>query len=189
MKGFPILAALAALLLLPAVAQAQAPDTAAIAAQQAAMGRLSAMRGTWRGTAVTQIQGKEERVTHTERVGTFLDGTVTLVEGKAYADDGSVPFHAFAVISYDAATRTYWMTSHAQGRTGRFELKLSDTGYVWEIPAGPATIRYTATLSGKSWVEVGDYIAPGQPPRRFFTMELTRLGDTSWPEAGGVAPR
>jgi phage protein U len=48
------------------------------------------------------------------------------------------------------------------------------------------TIRYTATVTNGSWTEVGDYIAPGQPPRRFFTMTLTRVGDSDWPGAGGV---
>ena len=37
-----------------------------------------------------------------------------------------------------------------------------------------------------SWTEVGDYVAPDQPPRRFFTMTLTRVGDGDWPQAGGV---
>jgi len=29
--------------------------------------------------------------------------------------------------------------------------------------------------------------ADGQPPRQFFEMNLTRLGDTDWPAGGAVA--
>lgn len=184
MRWFLPLAALA--LLVPVTAHAQAVDTAAIAAQQAAMARFSWMHGIWRGPAVAQMPEGEHRVTQTERIGGFLDGTVTVMEGKGYQADGSVGFHAFGVLSYEPATKTYWLTSHAQGRAGKFELKPTDTGYVWEIPAGPATIRYTATLEGGTWTEVGDYIMGEQPPHRFFTMTLKRVGDTGWPEAGGV---
>ena len=47
------------------------------------------------------------------------------------------------------------------------------------------TIRYTATSRGGTWTEVGDRIAPGQPPMRFFEMHLTRVADTSWPTGDG----
>lgn len=173
-------------LTLPAAAQAQGADTAAIAAQQAAMARLAPMRGLWRGPAVSKTPQGEIRMTQTERVGTFLDGTLTLVEGKAYLEDGKVGFHAFGTISYDAATRSYWMSSHAQGRSGRFQLTLTDDGWSWDIPAGPATIHYSARFSGGEWIEVGDFVSPGQPARRIFEMTLTRIGDTDWPDAGGV---
>jgi len=185
MRWFLVLAAAA--LLAPTAAHAQGADTAAIAAQQEAMKKLDWMHGRWRGTAVSQSPQGEHRVTQTERIGSFLDGTLKVIEGKGYNDDGTVGFHAFGTVSYDPASRSYWLASSAQGRSGKFPLTLTATGYSWEIPAGPATIRYTATLSGTTWTEVGDYIAAGQPPRRFFTMTLTRLGDTDWPEAGGVA--
>lgn len=171
----------------PAAAHAQGADTAAIAAQQAAMARLAPMRGVWRGPAVAHAAQGEIRMTQTERVGSFLDGTLTLVEGKAYLADGTVGFRAFGVISYDPATKRYWTASHAQGRSGRFELRLTENGWSWEVPAGSATIRYVTRFEGDKWIETGDYVAPGQPPRRFFEMTLTRVGDTDWPEAGGVA--
>ncbi|AQR74760.1 DUF1579 domain-containing protein [Sphingomonas sp. LM7] len=173
-------------LALPVAAHAQGADTAAVAAQQAAMARIAPMRGLWRGTGVSRGQHGEVSLTQTERVGPFLDGTLTLVEGKGFLEDGKVGFHAFATISYDPAAKTYWMNSHAQGRSGRFELKVTDTGWSWDIPAGPAKIRYSATLSADKWIETGDYVADGKPPQRFFEMTLTRAGDTDWPEAGGV---
>lgn len=150
------------------------------------MRKLDWMHGTWRGEARMRTPQGELVVTHTERVGTMLDGTVTVIEGKSFDAAGKVPFNAFAVIGYDPGSKAYAMTSYAQGRSGSFPFTVTDAGYVWEMPAGPATIRYTATFGGGRWTEVGDFIAPGQPPRRFFEMALTRLGDTDWPAAGGV---
>ncbi len=180
------LAALGAFALVP-VAQAQPTDTAAIAAQKEAMKKLDWMHGVWRGQAVTQSPQGQHKVTQTERIGSFLGGTLTVMEGKGYTADGSAGFNAFGVISYDAQTKSYWLTSWALGRGGKFALTPTDTGYIWEIPAGATTIRYTATVANGSWTEVGDYIAPGQPARRFLTMTLRRVGDSDWPAAGGIA--
>lgn len=173
-------------LALPVAAQAQPTDTAAIAAQREAMGKFKWMHGVWRGPAISQSPQGEHRVTQTERIGGFLDGTLTMMEGKGFNPDGTVGFNALGVVSYDAQAKSYWLTSWALGRGGKFPMQLTDTGYVWEIPAGPKTIRYTATLTNGVWTEVGDYILSGQPPVRFFTMTLTRIGDTDWPAGGGV---
>lgn len=88
---FPLAFTLAALAL-PAAAHAQAADTAAMAAQAEAMHKLDWMHGKWRGEARMQMPGgKELVVTHTERVGTLLGGTITLIEGKSFGADGKVP--------------------------------------------------------------------------------------------------
>jgi len=168
------------------MAAAQAPDAAAIEAQRTAMARLSWMEGRWRGPAVTQTPSGEHRVTQTERMGPALDGTIRVIEGKGFADDGRVAFHAFGIVSYDVRQQAYSMRSYAQGRVGDFPIRLTATGMVWEIPAGPMTIRYTATVANGTWHEVGDRIVPGQPPQRFFEMTLTRIGDSDWPEAGAA---
>jgi hypothetical protein len=180
------LLALGAVLMTPGT-RAQTVDTAAIAAQKEAMRKLDWMHGVWRGPASTRGPQGEHKVTQTERIGGFLDGTVTVVEGKGYNADGSVGFNALGVVSYDAEAKAYSITSWALGRNGKFPMTLTDTGYIWEVPAGPMTIRYTATLAGDTWTEVGDTIAPGQPARRFFTMTLKRVGDSDWPAAGGIA--
>ncbi len=75
------------------------------------------------------------------------------------------------------------------GRSGDFELIPAENGYVWNIPAGPMTIRYTATVKDGSWLEVGDQVADGKDPVRFFEMRLTWVGDTDWPAAGAVPAR
>jgi len=182
--------ALAAAFMLTAISAATAQDAnpAAIAAQQAAMKKLDWMRGRWRGPAVTQTAAGERRSMQTERIGPFLDGTLMVMEGKSFRADGTIGFNAFGILSFDPANGAYTLRSYAQGYAGTFKLVPNDAGYVWEIPAGPMTIRYTATLHDGTWTEVGDRIAAGRPPQRFFEMNLKRVGDTDWPEGGAQRP-
>lgn len=167
------------------------PDSAAlISAQQKAMTPLAFMDGEWRGSAwIIGQSGEKQTITQTERVGPFLDGSVKVIEGRGYEADGRVGFNAFAIISYSPDKQTYSMRSHAQGRSGDFVLTPTADGFVWEIPAGPMTIRYTAVVKDGAWSEVGDRMMPGKEPVRFFEMNLKRMGDTSWPAAGAVGPR
>jgi len=170
-------------------AAAQAADPAVLDAQRAAIAKLGWMDGTWRGPATTMMPGGAHKVTQTERIGTMLGGTIRVMEGKGFNPDGTTGFNAFAVLSYDPATGAYALHSYAQGRAGDFKLTPTADGYIWEIPAGPMTIRYMATITGTTWHEVGDRVMPGQPPQRFFDMVLTRVGDSAWPGAGGMAPK
>jgi hypothetical protein len=184
------IAATAILLLTAAqAALAQDANVTAIAAQQAAMHKLDWMKGRWRGPAVTQSAQGEHRVTQTERIGPALDGTLMVMEGKGFRPDGTPGFHAFGILSFDPRSSEYTLRSYAQGYAGSFKLVPAGNGYVWEVSAGPAmTIRYTANLHDGTWTEVGDRIAAGQPPQRFFQMDLKRVGDTDWPEAGAQRP-
>jgi hypothetical protein len=178
-------------LTLNASAQQGRPDPATlIAAQREAMLRLASMDGVWRGTAWTILpSGEKHTITQTERIGPFLDASVKVIEGRGYEPDGKVTFNAFGTISYNPATRVYTLHSHAQGQVGDFVLTPTTDGYVWEIPAGPMTIRYTAVIKDGAWREVGDRILPGKEPVRFFEMNLKRIGDTNWPAAGAVSPK
>lgn len=173
-------------------ASAQGPPDPAplIAAQQKAMTPLGFMDGEWRGTAWTVVpSGEKHTITQTERIGPFLDGSVKVIEGRGYEADGRVSFNALAIISYSSDKQAYNMRSFAQGRSGDFALTPLADGFVWDIPAGPMTIRYTATIKDGTWHEVGDRIVPGKDPVRFFEMNLKRVGDTTWPAAGAVAPK
>lgn len=160
-----------------------------LAAQREAMAKLSFMDGIWRGTAAMQMPGAKHELTQTERVGTMLDGAVRVVEGRGYDADGKLAFNAFATISYNPTTSAYSMHSHAQGNVGDFPLTLTADGFIWEIPAGPMTIRYHAVVKDGVWTETGDRVVPGQDPVRFIEIRLQRIGDTSWPAEGAVGPR
>lgn len=175
---------------LTALAQGRPDPATLIAAQREAMVPLAFMDGVWRGPAwVIVPSGERHTMTQTERIGAFLDGSVKVIEGRGYDPDGKVTFNAFGTISYNPATRAYTLHSHAQGNVGDFVLTPTADGYVWEIPAGPMTIRYTAVVKNGGWREVGDRIMPGKEPVRFFEMNLTRLGDTNWPAAGAIGPK
>lgn len=167
------------------------PDPPALmAAQREAMAPLAFMDGVWRGPAWTILpSGEKHSVTQTERIGPFLDGSVKVIEGRGYDADGKVTFNAFGTVSYNPATRSYTLHSYAQGSSGDFVFKPTPDGYVWEIPAGPMTIRYTCVVKDGAWREVGDRITPGKEPVRFFEMNLKRVGDTTWPAGGAISPK
>jgi hypothetical protein len=180
------LAVLALSIVHPATAQQPDPKQM-IAAQKEAMARFAYMDGVWRGPAWTILEsGEKHNVTQTERIGPMLDGSIKVMEGRGYDADGTVAFNAFGIISYDLFEKTYSLHSHAQGFSGDFALTPTADGYVWEIPAGPMTIRYTMTLKDGTWTEVGDRIFPGKDPVRFFEMDLKRVGDTDWPAADAI---
>jgi hypothetical protein len=181
----------AMIVMVTSVAAQGRPDPAKlITAERAAMDTLAFMDGVWRGPAWTLMpSGEKHHVTQTERIGPFLDGSVKVIEGRGYDSEGKVSFNAFGTVSYSPATGAYTLHSHAMGNVGDFALKPTADGYVWEIPVGPMTIRYTATINGKKWHEVGDRIAPGQEPVRFFEMNLERVGDTKWPAEGAIPPK
>ncbi len=160
---------------------------ATLAAQREAMPALAKMDGVWRGSAWTILPtGEKHTVTQTERIGTFLEGTVRVIEGRGYDADGKVAFNALGVISFDPDKRTYSMRSYAMGRSGDFPFAPTADGYSWEIAAGPMTIRYTATIKDGVLHEVGDRTMAGKDPIRFFEMTLNRVGDSDWPAAGAV---
>lgn len=105
-------------------AQERSDPAALIAAERQAMATLAVMDGVWRGPAWTILpSGQKHTITQTERIGPFLDGSIKVIEGRGYEPDGRVGFNAFAIVSYDPATKAYSLHSHAQGRVGDFVLK------------------------------------------------------------------
>lgn len=187
MANKPAFAALLCMILAaPAAAQRENP---ALAQQASAMAELSFLDGEWAGPAVALEPGGRITMTQTERSGTLLGGTIRLVEGRAFDSAGKTLFNAFAVISYDARNARYSITSHAGGYSTTAELKLTRTGFEWEVPAGPgAKMHFTATIANGHWNEVGDYVANGAPPRRTFEMNVHRLRSSKWP-AGDLVKR
>jgi hypothetical protein len=187
--AIPVLLAFMFAMPLSATAQPPGNPAALITAQREALARLAFLDGVWRGPAWTILpSGEKHTVTQTERVGSLLSGSVRVIEGRGYEADHTVAFNAFAVLSYDVNKAAFTMRSYAQGRAGDFALTPTADGFSWEIPAGPATIRYTAIVKDGTWRETGDRLMPGQEPVRFFEMELVRVGDTGWPGEGAPGP-
>jgi len=179
------------LLLLASPTLAQGPPGAdtLIAQQRVAMSKLAFLDGVWRGPAWTILPTGEKRtVTQTERIGPFLGGAVRVIEGRGYDANGAVAFDALGIVSYDPSKRAHTLRSYALGMAGDFAFTPNDSGYVWTIPAGPMTIRYTAVVRGGRLREIGERLAPGADAVQFFEMNLVRVGDTKWPDAGAIPP-
>ncbi|MEE9434583.1 MAG: DUF1579 domain-containing protein [Sphingorhabdus sp.] len=162
------------------------PDTAASANEAP----LQFLYGEWVGTAKGMSpNGQPYEITQTERVGPMLDGAVTVIEGRGYSANGKVAFNAFAVASQDKRTGKWEMRSYAGGYVGTYSFEPSENGFVWTIPAGPGAVtRFTATVIGDDWTQIGEYVPAEGPPRKTFEMTLRRIGDTNWPSAGYVKP-
>lgn len=174
---------------IPAAAQV-APSPTGSQAQRTAVGALDFLDGEWRGEAVINMPGGRLVLTQTERVGSLLGGSVKVIEGRGYAADGATGFNALAILSWDERAGRYSFRSYANGYSGDYPFERTEGGFRWETPAGPnAKIQYVATVRDGVWHEVGDYVADGQPPRRFIEMRLTRVGDSTWPAGGAVSPQ
>lgn len=173
-----------------AIAQ-QRPDPAQVMAQQRqAVSRLDFLDGAWRGTAtISTPTGQKIVLTQTERVGSTLQGTIKVIEGRGYDGADKSAFHAFGVVSLDRATGGLTMRAYADGQVGDFPLNVAENGFSWEIPSGPGRTRYVATIKDGKWSQVGEFSMPNRDPVRVFEMNLTRLGDSTWPVGGEVPLR
>ena len=161
-----------------------------ISAQRDAQNAFAALDGVWRGPAWTILPSGEKRdAIQTERVGLMLVGSLRVIEGRSFVADGTLVFDDLSIISFAPETKTYWLRSYALGRWGDFPLKVISNGFIWEIPLGRVTLRYTATVKDGVWHEIGESIATGKEPVRFLEMNLRRIADTDWPSQGAVLPK
>ena len=187
------IAALALVLMIAfcSAAEAAGPGNAElIRQQQAALEKLARYDGIWRGEAtVYNPDGTKLDLIQTERVGPMLDGTLRVIEGRGFLPDGTLVFNAFAVISFSPGSGKYTFRSHAQGYAGDFPLEVHEDGFTWSVPAGPATLRYTSTVTDDVWVEVGERVEPGKPAVKTFEMRLEKVGSTTWPAGDAPGPR
>ena len=179
--------ALTAPLSVPAMAQMMDED-AMIAEQQAAMDAFAWMDGTWEGTVTSRTPEGEITLIQTERVGTISNGTIRMIEGRGYTDEGELEFNAAAMIVYDPETDEYGMMASARGRATSPWFKATETGFEWGFETGPVKISYIATYADGVWSEEGFMAFGENPPAKFLEMRLERTGDTDWPAAGAVEP-
>lgn len=175
----------------PALAQGAYDPAPRIAAQKEAMKALAMLDGAWRGEAKSlKPDGGWHTFTQTERVGSMLDGTVKVVEGRGYEADGSLSFNAFAVISYDPDRKTYSLRSYSAGRSGDYPLTPTEKGFNWEIQAGPnMKIQYEATVKDGVWTEIGTRVPKDGAPVKFIEFTVRRFDGGGWPLDGAVQPK
>lgn len=175
----------------PALAQPGYDAEATMSAQREAMKALAMLDGEWRGPAQSlRNDGGWHPMVQTERVGTTLDGTVRVLEGRGFEASGELSFTAFAVISYDPTAKDYTMRSYSGGRVGDFPIVPTATGFTWEIQAGPEMkIAYEAIIKDGVWTETGTRIPKTGKPVKFIEFSVTRTGDSAWPAAGALSPK
>ena len=170
-----------------ALAQAQQPEGSP--AQREALRRLAWMDGEWRGTAtVTVGMGRTLELRHTERIGPMLGGSIKVIEGHSYGEDGKTAFNAFAIVSWDEEKDGFVMRSYANGMAIDVPLEATETGFDWTTPAQGGEVRYHTRFENGVWTESGEFVMPGREPMRVIEMRLTRTGDSDWPAAGAVTP-
>lgn len=130
-----------------------------LAAQRAAMDRLSFMLGEWRGEA-TVVFPTQRRVFQTERIERDLEGLLLVIHGNGYADatrSGEPIFRALGVISYDDSRGIYEFRVYNDGRAATAEARFLDDGRLqWTMNFAPVHIRYTITSADGRWNEVGE---------------------------------
>ena len=174
----PMLLTAATTVILTGSLAGQAPDPSA---NRAAIDRLGAMVGRWRGDAwMAREGGQRVETVMTETVERKLGGTVLLIEGlgQVPAEGGGEPrvvHHALAVLSFDPRTGGYQMRSHlANGLSGDFAVTLVDGGVSWsrEVPGG--TVRNTARFTGDEWHEIGEFSRDGTTWLQVMEIRLRR---------------
>lgn len=175
--------AVAALLTVLAVnltnARAQQPAQMDPAPFREGMRMFERMAGRWEGDAWMLMPTGRQNSRMVETVEARLGGTIYVIEGRGTdpARPDQVQHHAFAVVTFDPAARTYSMRSHLDnGMVGEFALTPTSDGWFWERPAGPrARVRYQVRITADQWIETGEYLAEGSAPRQIMEMRLTRV--------------
>jgi len=149
------------------------------AASRDAMRKLAFLEGEWEGEASIQGPGGHRQLRQTESVRYSNSGHVLVVQGTGWEKgaDGAerLAFNAVAVIAHDPQAG-YRMRSYTmEGRSGDFELTLSDSGFVWGFDTPDGRVRYTMQITPQGeWREVGEFSRGGAPGRPFIEMVVRK---------------
>ena len=171
----------------PAIAQGRPDASSDIAAQREALRPFASLDGMWRGKGrLLGSGGIWREITQTERVGSVLDGTVKVIEGRGVDRDGRTLFHSFATLAWDVHRQAFVLHTHAHGEVASFQFSPTDSGFVWDIPSPYDPVRYINSARNGRWHQVGVRAPGGRAPQKFVEVDMERIGDTDWPAAGAV---
>ena len=138
---------------------------------------LDRMVGTWQAKGWIDQSGRESFIS-TETVARELDGTLLTIRGlhRDAANTQRIVHNTLGIISWDQAAQRYGFRAYlATGQNSDFTLTATDTGFAWTMDAGPARIRYNATVTATSWIEDGERsLNGGKSWTPFFHMELAK---------------
>jgi len=169
-----------ATLLLGLVCMAQTPRTPDLAAQRAAMKKLSFMVGKWSGQAsVLRASGQFVALSQTEEAQFELDGLVLIIRGigRAKSDD-KLALQALGLISFDDESGTYSMRAFNDGRWLESDVKLAPGGgaITWGFTLGEMKTASLLRLNEKGeWTEHAELTIGAQPPLKLMDLTVRRV--------------
>lgn len=175
------------LLLVPVLAAAHAAPAAPATSRTTEA--LAFLDGIWIGPATMTLPSGERRsFTQMERVGPMFGGELRVMEGRGRNAEGKAFFGALTIFS-PQPDGSIEMRSYVRGSQNSRPIRITNNGgFVWEHQDRGEIIRYTATVDGTSWNEIGERIEEGGRRTTFFEMRLKRVADTDWPAANPAFP-
>ena len=150
-----------------------------LAAQRAAMQKLSFLIGKWAGEAsVLRGPGEPVELLQTEEASYKLDGLILLIEGVGRSKSNGQPvLQAFGIISYDDENRIYRMRAFNDGRYLESDVQLSEEGreLTWGFTLGEIRTSSTLRINDKGeWTELAHITLGSQPARKLLELTVRR---------------
>lgn len=150
-----------------------------LAAQRAAMQKLSFLIGKWAGEAsVLRGPGEPVELLQTEEASYKLDGLILLIEGVGRSKSNGQPvLQALGIISYDDENRIYRMRAFNDGRYLETDVQLSEEGreLTWGFTLGDIRTSSTLRINDKGeWTELAHITLGSQPARKLLELTVRR---------------
>ena len=171
------IASLAAILVVSFCAMPQSLQMPDVAAQRAAMKKLSFLVGDWSGQGrIFRTPGESTEIVQTEHAEYKLDGLLLVIEGLGRTkSDGHPVLQAFGIASYDDRAGAYHMRAFNDGRWLETDVKLADNGkgLSWGFNLGEIKTSSQLRINEKGeWTEVHEITIGSQPARKFMEISV-----------------
>jgi hypothetical protein len=179
MKIRPIITTIALLILVSLGIQIKAQDHPTLPQQKEAIAKLaSLMVGEWSGSGWNKRgQGDPEPVHVKETIERKNDGVSLLIQGIGTHPETKENVHnALAIVYYDVESSTYQFDSHLSSGLHKLSTgTLKNNVFIWgfDLPNN-ASIRYTITITGDKWNEIGEYSPNKDQWYKIFEMNLDK---------------
>lgn len=150
-----------------------------LAAQRAAMAKLSFLIGSWSGEARIFPPGCQPlELVHTENAEYKLEGLLLEIHGTGRTkSDGKVVLQALGIISYEEDRHTYHFHAFNDGRWLETDIKLADDGkgISWGFSVGETRTQSTMRIAANGdWTEQHEITVGTQPSRKLMEVNVSR---------------
>jgi len=137
---------------------------------------LDSLVGQWEGEGYIIDQQSREKRTFAQKENIYydLDSTIIMVEGKGVSGD-EIVHNARAIISpSEKADQFEFYSFLADGKKGKFIMIKNDKEINWFIDLPQGKIKYTITLKGDEYHEIGQF-GSADEWYPFMEMHLKRI--------------